>query len=112
MRQEYLHLQAFLEEAVGGIQPTSATIGRVTVEPDYTATVNYSDLRGLTHELWRCIREHAVNVAALGTTQGDRFPISENYPLLKTYVRSVTLLNGKDADTGSWVQVEPPCEAV
>jgi hypothetical protein len=99
-------LEAFLEDAFGRIQPTSTTIGRVMVDPNYATTADDTDLGRLADELVHCIREHTPHPTALRSPQGHDISIPANHPLLKKYLHKITLY--QDAGIGSWVQVAPP----
>lgn len=100
------NVEAFLEDAFDKIQPISEEIGRVMIAPNYTVTADELDHNGLSDELARCIRQHKPDLTALRSPQGDDIPISQEYPLLRKYVRTITLY--KEAGIGSWVQIEPP----
>jgi hypothetical protein len=99
-------LEAFIEDAFGGVQPTSTAISRVAVDPNYTAIADELELSRLAHELVRCIRAKTPNLSALRSPQGHDIPISDNYPMLRKYLRTITLYG--EVVIGPWVQVEPP----
>jgi hypothetical protein len=99
-------LDFFLECALGPVQPTSPEIGRVVVEPDYDVSPVQADAVPLAEELTRCIREQSADSAALATREGFAVDIPERYPLLRKYIRSITL--HQDRAEGAWVEVAPP----
>ncbi|MGA8029027.1 MAG: hypothetical protein WB992_17955, partial [Bryobacteraceae bacterium] len=86
-------LENFLEAAFQSVQPTSPEIGRVVVEPDYEVSPAQQDCRALAEELIRAIREHPPNPAALASHEGFEIDVSDRYPLLSKYIRSITLHN-------------------
>src|SRR5690242_3426677 len=100
-------LDAFLNDAFQGVQPTSSEIGRVVVTPDFETTANQQDKEQLRDELTRLLGEQQPDRAALATADGFGVPISNNYRLLAKYVRSITLHHDPPAE-GSWVEVAPP----
>lgn len=99
-------LDFFLECALESVQPTSPEIGRVVVEPDYDVSPVEADGRGLAEELIQCIKEQTPDSAAMTSREGFAIEIPERYPLLRKYIRSITL--HRDRAEGAWVEVEPP----
>ncbi len=97
-----LKIEAFLEDALDGVQPTSQKIGRVVVEPDYEATVSPGDAAPLAAELSQCIAQSTP--AALA--ESSEIAIPENFAVLRRYIRQITL--HPDKVEGSWVEVAPP----
>jgi hypothetical protein len=98
-------IEAFLEDAFGAIIQQSMSVGRVIVDPREEVVPNETDLAGLKDELVSCIQEKAETSAKLNSPQGYDIPLSADYPLLKKYLRAVTLY--RDRGLGSWVQVLP-----
>lgn len=98
-------IEAFLEDAFGTIQATSAAVGRVLVGPNDAVTSDESDRAGLADELVRCIREETAKPIKLNSELGHEIQISDSYPLLKKYLRDITIYG--DVRIGSWVQVKP-----
>jgi hypothetical protein len=98
-----LKVEAFLEEAFQFVEPTSEKIGRVVVEPDYEATVVPQDAAPLAQQLRECLSH---SPAPPHSPQGVDIAIPDAYPLLKRYLRQITV----HADTveGSWIEVAPP----
>jgi len=99
-------LEFFLESAVKSIQPTSAEIGRVVLEPDYDVDPERDESGELTHELKNCIAEQKPEPEALASHEGFPVPIGEKYPVLAKYARSITLY--ADRIDGPWVEIAPP----
>lgn len=99
-------LDFFLECAFESVQPTSPEIGRVVVEPDYDVSPVEEDAGALAEELIRCVGEQSPDSAAIGSREGFAIQIPERYPLLRKYIRSITLHH--DRAEGPWVEVEPP----
>ncbi len=90
-------LDDFLESAFRSVQPVSPAIGRVVVEPDYDIAPDPHDAAELADQLADCLR---------GQTPPGDVEINSKYPLLKKYLRHISL--HADAVEGSWVEVEPP----
>lgn len=90
-------LDDFLESAFQSVQPVAPAIGRVVVEPDYDVEPDPRDASELANQLTDCLRTQ--------TMPGD-VEIARNYPLLKKYLRRISL--HADKVEGSWVEVEPP----
>lgn len=99
-------LEFFLENAFRSVQPTSAEIGRVVVEPDYNINPSRHDAGHLASELVQCLREPSFDAAALSSHEGFEIAIPGSYRLLKRYIRRITLHQNK-AD-GPWIEVAPP----
>jgi len=99
-------IETFLDTAFRSIQPTSPDIGRVVVEPDYEASLSEPDAGSLQSELLQCLREQSPDSPALASHQGFEVNLVPAYPLLKKYLRRVTL--HQDKLDGSWVEVAPP----
>ena len=100
------NLEFFLERAFEPVQPTSSEIGRVVVEPDYDRSPVQADARPLVDELTQCLREQSPDPVALKSHEGFEVEISNKYPLLSKYVRSITL--HQDRTEGPWVEIAPP----
>ena len=101
-----LEIEDFLEAAFASIKPTSATIGRVVVEPDYeakSATDNPQQLRG---ELVELLNGQSVNKGALNSRAGLEVTIPGRYQLLSKYIRRITM--HADGVEGDWIEVAPP----
>jgi hypothetical protein len=99
-------LEFFLEDAFKRVQPTSPQIGRVVIEPDYEAGPDAKDRDRLTAELVQCIQEHSPHPSELASPQGWELKIPNKYPLLRKYVRSITLHQAPTERP--WVEVAPP----
>jgi hypothetical protein len=99
-------VEFFLEKAFHSVQPTSAEIGRVVVEPDYEVNPSRRDAGHLASELVQCVREQSLDPAALCSHRGLEIQIPGNYRLLKKYLRRITL--HQDKPDGAWVEVAPP----
>lgn len=99
-------LEFFLEDAFASIKQSSKEVGRVVVEPDYDATVTPSDAQPLCQELSRLLRQQHPTDAALHSNDGFEAAISDDYPLLRKYIRRVVLHS--DDISGDWVEVMPP----
>ena len=81
-------IEAFLEDAFGSLKPTSSVVGHVEVEP--ILIPDEGERAELTKQLVRCIEEQTAKRINL-TPQGYDIALSDNYPLLKKYLRAVTL---------------------
>ena len=99
-------LEDFLEAAFTSIKPTSATIGRVVVEPDYDSGVIGSDSQGLRSELIELLNRQNVDGNALKSQDGFEVKIPSRYRLLSKYIRRITF--HADSVEGDWVEVAPP----
>jgi hypothetical protein len=99
-------LEIFLEGTFGKIQPTSAMIGRVVVEPDYDVTQSASDAEQLTSELAELLGSQTPSKESLNTLHGWEVTIPEKYSLLASYLLRITLHSNKVE--GPWVEVAPP----
>jgi hypothetical protein len=99
-------LEFFLEDAFESVQPTSPEIGRVVVEPDYDTTPDEKERDQLAAELNSCIQEQSTDATDLGAPEGFELKITNKYPLLRKYVRSITL--HQTPTERPWVEVAPP----
>jgi len=99
-------LDAFLEDALESVQPTSPGIGRVVVEPDYNISPLESDAPTLAQQLRELIQRQSPDAAALASPEGYEVNISGDCSILAKYIRSITL--HQDRVEGSWVEVAPP----
>lgn len=99
-------LEDFLNAAFASIEPTSPEIGRVVVEPDYEIEPAEADVSGLKDQLVALVREESSEGATLVSSEGFEAKIPSRYPLLRKYVRRISL--HQDTVDGSWVEVAPP----
>ncbi len=99
-------LETFLQDAFQSVQPTSAAIGRVVIEPDYDIDPATSDATRLPGELMQYLGQQSPDAAALASHEGFELTVPPGFPLLAKYIRSITL-HGDKLD-GSWVEVAPP----
>lgn len=99
-------LDDFLETAFGAIQPTAGAIGRVVVEPDYDVAPDPSEAQPLAEELLATLRSQQPAADKLSSPVGVAVPIESACPLLRKYLRSITLHG--DSVEGPWVEVAPP----
>jgi len=99
-------LEFFLEKTIGGVAPTSPEIGRVVVEPDYDVAPDTQDADRLGIEFVRILRESKPDKAAMATLEGQEIRIPEFCPLIRKYIRRVTL--HADKVEGDWIEVAPP----
>ena len=99
-------LEFFLEDALRDVKQTSSAIGRVVIEPDYNVTPDPKDAGHLASELVQCLREAVANPAALRSHDGQEIEIAGQYPILRKYIRRVTLHANKLED--EWIEVAPP----
>ena len=90
-------LEFFLESAFDPIQPTSESIGRVVIDPDYNVKPDEQDRTRLANELLECLRAHSG---------GKEFSPPKQYATLAKYVREISLHD--DRSDGPWVEVTPP----
>ena len=95
-----LELESFLDEAFKPVQPLWKDVGRVVVDPDYEAEETEEDSPKLAAELTKFLREQTPN------PDGQEISIPNGYPLLKKYLRSVSLHPEHLDDC--WVEVVPP----
>jgi hypothetical protein len=77
-------------------------VGRVSVDP--ILIPDEAERTALADELLRLIRQETAKPLNL-PKQGYDIPITDTYPLLKKYLRAVTL--HRDTAIGSWIQVLP-----
>jgi hypothetical protein len=98
-------LEFFLESAFDPIQPTSSSIGRVVVEPDYDVDPE-GDPSQLTAELVDYLRTVSPDPAALATHDGYEVSVPSQYKGLSKYIRTITL--HADGVEGAWIEVAPP----
>lgn len=99
-------LEDFLEAAFAPVEPTSDTIRRVVVEPDYNASTDGLDTQELRHELTRILSGLTENNTALSSYDGQEVKLSSQYPNLSKCLRRITLHS--DSIEGSWIEVSPP----
>jgi hypothetical protein len=102
---DHKYIEVFLESAFESLEQLSATVGRVTVEANYDAIPDDSDIVGLADELRRCAQREVARSVNLDSPQGHVISPSTDYPLLKKYLTIITLY--KATLMGSWVQVIP-----
>ncbi|HUD98825.1 MAG TPA: hypothetical protein VMR62_04575 [Bryobacteraceae bacterium] len=92
-------IKGFLDGAFRTIQrPASCAVGGVSVEPN--VIFDESEKAQLAKELFLCIQEEAPN---LRSSQPRPVTISDKYPLLKKYVKTIFL--SPDPVGESWVDV-------
>ena len=99
-------LEFFLEKAFTGIEPSSSRIGRVVVEPDYDVVFRPEDERPLRDELVRFVDSLMPEESNLQSFDGFETEIGKQFPLLKKYVRRLSL--HADKANGDWIEVVPP----
>ncbi len=99
-------IEPFLEQALASVQPTSAKIGRVVVEPDYEAEPDPGDAGAIASQLVECIAAHPIDKRALCSAHGFEIAVGLDHPTLRKYVRCIVLHS--DRAEGSWVIVAPP----
>lgn len=99
-------LEFFLEDAFAPVKQSSKEIGRVVVEPDYDAMLRPEDAQPLCEELEKLLHHLQPTQPALHSHDGFEARISDEYPLLRRYVRRVVLHS--DEINGDWVEVMPP----
>ncbi len=99
-------IEFFLEKAFQSVQPTSAEIGRVVVEPDYEVDPSPQDAGHLASELVQFLREQSLDAAALSSHEGFEVEIPGRYRRLTKYAHRITL--HQDKALGPWVEVAPP----
>lgn len=98
--------ETFLQNAFQSIEPTSTSVGRVVIEPDYDVDPSQADAAGLPGELIQCLREQVPDPVALASHEGFELTIPASCPLLTKYIRKITLHQNKL--DGPWVEVAPP----
>ena len=101
-----LDVETFLENAFEAIQPTSAGIGRVVVEPDYEVQVSPEDAGRLAEDLTQFLQGAPRDSAAIASPQGYDVEIPKQFELLRKYLRQITL-HGEPVE-GPWIEVAPP----
>ena len=101
-----LELESFLDEAFKSIQPLWKEVGRVVVEPDYEAEHGPQDGPKVAQELAELLNEQSPEPAAVGSHDGQEIQISDRYPLIAKFIRSITLHH--EHLEGSWIEVAPP----
>lgn len=99
-------LEFFLQNAFTGIEPLSAQVGRVVVEPDYNRSFTPEDASPLRDELTEFLGSQKPTEKDLRSYDGFETKIGTNYSLLQKYVRRISL--HADAADGDWIEVMPP----
>jgi hypothetical protein len=102
----HAELEDFLENAFRSLQPTSASIGRVVVEPDYDVPPDPSCASHIAEQLSECIRNQPLTPDLLSSRNGLEANIGPQYSLLNKYLRRITL--HADRVEGPWIEVAPP----
>lgn len=102
----HAELEDFLESAFSSIQPSSASIGRVVVEPDYNVRPDLSYASHIAEQLSECIRSQPIAADKLASRTGLEANIGPEYGLLRKYLRRVTL--HADPVEGPWIEIAPP----
>src|ERR1035438_5580874 len=93
-------IEAFLEDAFGSVEATSTAVGRVIVDPNDSVISDESERAGLADELVRSIQEETAKPINVNSPQGHDIQPSDSYPLLKKYLRGITIYGVKGI--GSW----------
>ena len=99
-------LEIYLQDAFKTVQPTSALIARVMVEPEYESQAAPADAALLREELssllaaFKPLDEHEMS-----THEGEEVPGLERCPHLRQVVRRITLHADRE---GPWVEITPP----
>src|SRR4051794_23477381 len=96
-------LEDFLESAFQSVAPTSPSIGRVVVEPDYDCAPSEQDAVHLASELVQTLQGQTESPSKLTSHQGQEIEIPGKYRLLALYIRRITL--HADKAEGPWVEV-------
>jgi hypothetical protein len=99
-------IEDFLEEAFASIKPTSDTIGRVVVEPEYESGIPTDDPQQLRGELIELLNGQSVDDDILKSHDGFEVSIPSRYQLISKYIRRITL--HADSVEGDWIEVAPP----
>jgi len=99
-------LEDFLESAFSEIEPTSAKVGRVAVEPDYEMSPDEHDTAAIAEELRNLLARQSPAGDQLTSFDGVEAKVGPEFGLLKKYLRRVTL--HADAADGPWIEVAPP----
>jgi hypothetical protein len=102
----HAELEDFLERAFDSIQPTSSSIGRVVVEPDYNVQPDPSCAGHIAQQLSDCIRNQPLTSNRLATRGGLQANIGPEYDLLRKYLRRITL--HAEPVEGTWIEIVPP----
>jgi hypothetical protein len=90
-------LEDFLETAFNPVQQTVPGIGHVEIEPDYNVAPDEQERAPLRRELSEALQDSSVP---------GEVAISDRFPLLKKYVRRISL--HREPIPGAWVEVAPP----
>ena len=99
-------LESFLEDAFKSVKSTSPEIGRAVVEPDYDVSPDPRERDQLARELVQCIHEHPITADELAMPEGANIEIPGKFPLLRKYIRSITL--HRTPTEQPWIEVAPP----
>lgn len=99
-------LEFFLEQAFESVTLTSPEIGRVVVEPDYDVSPTDRDAGELAQQWRELIRRQSPDAPALASPQGYEVAIPRDKPVLRKYLRSITL--HRERVEGAWVEIAPP----
>ncbi len=99
-------LEAFLQEAFGGVQRGDSPIPRVAVEPDYESGTTDADPGKLRTELTQLLAEQHMEMKDLSSHEGVEVAIPSKYAELAKTVRRL-FLHG-DKEDGPWIEVIPP----
>lgn len=99
-------LEDFLEAAFSTVPPVSAQIGRAVIEPDYEIEPNLADACRVAEEFNECVRRQELSGGDLTSRAGLEVKLLENCPVLRKYVRRITLHS--DRVEGSWIEVAEP----
>ncbi len=97
-------MEGFLEEAFKNITPPPALakVGSVEIEPDYDEAIVDYESSALASELKSCL-DAAAPLAAV-SPQGVDIPLPADKPVLKKYIRTITLSETRHKP---WVRVLP-----
>lgn len=96
-------LEFFLEQALDSMEPVLPAVGRVVVEPDYDVNPAAEDADALAREL---LSRQTPDPAKLASSEGDPVTIPSASPMLRKYLRSITM--HQDSAEGAWIEVAPP----
>src|ERR1700751_6131647 len=96
-------LEFFLENALESVPRTALQIGRAVIEPDYDVQPDPADCVPLREEIIRLLKAQVPDPVRLASHDGQEVQIPDAYPLVRKYIRRITL--HADRVEGTWIEV-------
>ena len=97
-----------LQTALESVKSNLAQVGFVDVVLNCGVWLDASEISKLLEQFEQCVGEQTPDPYSLRSPQGFQVAVSEEYPLVKKYLKSMTLHG--ETQTGAWVQASFPAD--